>query len=228
MQVEHNPKLQQVMTLVTAQFAEPECHCSINRVGELTIEVAPTQLIAVCEFLKTNPDCYFEQLIDLCGIDYLHYGVAEWETRAATSTGFSRGVRDSLQQQNQQNQEQRPARFAVVYHLLSLRNNQRVRIKTFANLVPEQPTVPSVVHLWNSANWYEREAFDLFGIYFAKHPDLRRILTDYGFVGHPFRKDFPLIGEVELRYDPTQKRVVYEPVTSVEPRVLAPKVIREK
>jgi NADH-quinone oxidoreductase subunit C len=159
----------------------------------------------------------FDQLIDVAGVDYLNFGEAEWETDQATSTGFSRGV----------NRSQHPAhsgsRFAVAYHLLSYQHNQRVRVKCF--LDSDWPEIASVVSIWPAANWFEREAFDLFGIIFRKHPDLRRLLTDYGFIGHPFRKDFPLIGEVEVRYDATEKRVVYEPV-EIEPRILVPKVIR--
>ena len=169
--------------------------------GELTLEIRADSLRRVCSVLRTNPMFSFEQLIDLCGVDYLGY--------AAESPGGARVG----------------PRFAVVYHLLSIARNQRLRLRVFAN--DEMPVVDSVVDIWNSANWYEREVFDLFGIVFDGHPDLRRILTDYGFIGHPFRKDFPLIGQVEMRYDAERRRVIYQPVT-IEPRVLVPRVIREE
>ena len=185
--------------------------------GELTLETTPAQLIAVCQMLRDDARLSFEQLIDLCGVDYLHY-------RQVTP----RGNMPSPQQAGEDRDRVAPERprFAVVYHLLSIKNNQRVRLRVFAR-EDAAPKVPSVNEIWNSANWYEREAYDLFGILFEGHPDLRRLLTDYGFNGHPFRKDFPLIGEVEVRYDPEQGRVVYEPV-SIEPRVLVPRVIREE
>lgn len=188
---------------------------------ELTVTVDCESLLAVCQFLKTDKRFYFDALIDLCGVDYLNYGHCEWDTNEATSTGYGRGVQtqDSAASAKYKNQP----RFAVVYHLLSLKKNCRIRLRVFIDNDP--PVVPSVVELWPSANWFEREAFDLFGILFDKHPDLRRILTDYGFMGHPFRKDFPLIGTVEARYDAKLGRVVYEPV-SIEPRTLVPKVIR--
>lgn len=185
--------------------------------NELTIEVPVKDLISVCRRLRDEEG--FEQLIDLCGVDYLTYGCDEWETDSATLKGFSRGV-EPLHKEL----PWKKPRFAVVYHLLSIKNNDRIRIRTF---LPETHLIiPSVISIWASAHWYEREAFDLFGILFEGHPDLRRILTDYGFVGHPFRKDFPLSGHVEVRYDPEQKRVIYQPV-SIEPRILVPKVIRD-
>lgn len=187
--------------------------------GELTVEVVPQHLHEMCQALRDQAEFDFKLLIDVCGVDYLHYGISEWETESATATGFERGV-DKRALQTTQFTERR---FAVVYHLLSLQHNHRIRLRAFLN--EEQPHIASVVDLWPGANWFEREAFDLFGILFVGHPDLRRILTDYGFVGHPFRKDFPLIGNVEARYDATLKRVVYEPV-SIQPRVLEPKVIR--
>jgi len=179
--------------------------------GEVTVELAPERLIEVCAALRDEDAFAFSQLIDLCGVDYVDYGKAEW---AGSDTATRSVFRSEA--------VERP-RFAVVYHLLSLEKNERLRLRVPA--AGEPPRVPSVIEIWNSANWFEREAFDLFGILFDGHPDLRRILTDYGFVGHPFRKDFPLIGEVEMRYDPEKRRVVYEPV-SIEPRVLVPKVIR--
>jgi NADH-quinone oxidoreductase subunit C len=187
---------------------------------QITLEVAPSDLIKCCLILRDEEQFQFNQLIDLCAIDYLTYGTDEWATQSATSEGFSRGVlADPLQVET----NKMPARFAVVYNLLSTNLNQRVRLKVF--VAGEPPRVSSITQLWPAANWYEREAFDLFGILFDDHPDLRRILTDYGFIGHPFRKDFPLIGQVEMRYDATEGRVVYEPV-SIKPRTLVPKVIR--
>jgi NADH-quinone oxidoreductase subunit C len=187
---------------------------------ELAYEVTPAALIDVCLALRDEEPFRLEMLMDLCAVDYLHYGRDEWLGQGATRAGFSRGVRpDTLRS----SPPDRP-RFAVVYHLLSITHNHRLRLRTLCRDT-EEPLVPSVVDVWASANWYEREAFDLFGILFEGHPDLRRILTDYGFIGHPFRKDFPLIGNVEVRYDPERGRVVYEPV-SIEPRTLVPKVIR--
>jgi len=188
---------------------------------EVTVEAPSAQLRNICETLRDESSFAFQELIDLCGVDLLTYGRAEWETTSATESGFSRGVDRS---NNVEGSADPKHRFAVVYHLLSIQNNQRVRVKT---LLPEDaPIVDSLVEVWASANWYEREAFDLYGILFKGHPDLRRLLTDYGFIGHPFRKDFPLIGNVEMRYDAEKRRVVYEPV-SIEPRTLVPRVIRE-
>lgn len=188
--------------------------------GEITMTVPAEELLATAKVLRDDKAFQFEMLLDVCGVDYLHYGCGEWRTHSATHDGFSRAV--------DRDHEESPStwtkpRFAVVYHLLSLANNQRLRLRVF---VPKEPfMVDSVCSLWPSANWYEREAYDLFGILFNDHPDLRRLLTDYGFMGHPFRKDFPLIGEVEMRYDATAGRCVYEPV-SIKPRVLVPKVLR--
>jgi NADH-quinone oxidoreductase subunit C len=198
--------------------------------GEVTIEVHPSDLIAVCETLRDASDLKFEQLIDVCGVDYSQYGSAEWTTDESTSTGFSRGVeaatgaRLRFGDDIESTDSGRP-RFAAVYHLMSVTHNHRLRIRAYCEN-DDVPVVPSVIDLWPAANWFEREAFDLYGILFDGHPDLRRILTDYGFVGHPFRKDFPLIGHVEMKYDEEQKRVVYQPV-SIEPRVLVPRVIRD-
>lgn len=189
--------------------------------GELTYEVAAENLVDVCTSLRDQPELAFEMLVDVCGVDYLDYGKVEWATRQSSGKGFSRGVdRDEA---HPGNAEER--RFAVVYHLLSVSRNVRVRLRVFAGNV-QVPMVDTVTGVWSSANWFEREAFDLFGILFKGHPDLRRILTDYGFIGHPFRKDFPLIGNVEVRYDPAKGRVVYQPV-SIEPRTLVPRVIRD-
>lgn len=174
---------------------------SFIRLGELTIEVDRDHLMDACKTLRDDDRFAFDQLIDLCGVDYLDY-------RKESEEGTRKGPR-----------------FAVVYHLMSIKHNRRIRVRTF--LDDATPVVSSVMELWPCANWFEREAFDMFGILFEGHPDLRRILTDYGFVGHPFRKDFPLSGHVEMRYDPEQKRVIYQPVT-VEPRNLVPRVIREE
>ncbi|MCB1623490.1 MAG: NADH-quinone oxidoreductase subunit C [Pseudomonadales bacterium] len=186
---------------------------------ELCYEVEPEQLLEVCRTLRDADEFRFEMLMDVCGVDYLDYRVDEWRTTSATRSGFSRGVeRDSARRPHD------GARFAVAYHLLSITHNVRLRLRARC-IDAEDPMIDSLVDIWPSANWFEREAFDLFGILFSGHPDLRRILTDYGFIGHPFRKDFPLIGNVEVRYDPEQRRVIYEPV-SIEPRTLVPKVIR--
>ena len=206
---------------------------------ELAYEVGAADLLTVCRTLRDAPDLKFELLMDVAGMDYLVYGRDEWQTTTATRSGFSRGRVARLGRPDDSSEAgeggrgdvdialdaaNRP-RFAVSYHLLSLAHNHRLRLRTYC-ADAEEPVVDSVEPIWASANWFEREAFDLFGIYFRGHPDLRRILTDYGFIGHPFRKDFPLIGNVEVRYDADKKRVVYEPV-SIEPRVLVPKVIRE-
>lgn len=200
--------------------------------GEVTLQVPAEKWLEACTVLRDEPDFRFEQLMDLCGVDYLGYGRDEWDTDEATTQGFSRGVAEStagrlglVTEPARKMPEGEGPRFAIVSHLLSVSHNARLRVKTFAP-DDEFPVVDSLVGVWNSANWYEREAFDLFGIVFEGHPDLRRILTDYGFIGHPFRKDFPLIGNVEMRYDAEKRRVVYEPV-STEPRVLVPKVIRD-
>jgi len=195
---------------------------------ELSVEIDADQLLDAATALRDNPATSFEQLMDVCGVDYLAYGQAEWETGGS---GFSRGVsasssigRMSFGDEAPEFEGDKP-RFAVVYQLLSLKHNVRLRIKVYAK-DNEFPVVPSLTSIWTSAEWAEREAFDLLGIHFDGHTDLRRLLTDYGFVGHPFRKDFPLVGNVEMRYDPKKKRVIYEPVT-IEPRVLVPRVIRK-
>ena len=186
---------------------------------ELCFEVQPANIKQVCLALRDDPALKFEILIDLAGIDYLDYAASEWKTLSATASGFSRGVN-----RNATRAPHDGARFAVAYQLLSVTHNHRLRIRARCEDA-EDPVIDSVVDIWPGANWFEREAFDLFGILFTGHPDLRRILTDYGFIGHPFRKDFPLIGNVEVRYDADKQRVVYEPV-SIEPRTLVPKVIR--
>ena len=201
-----------------------------ERNGEITLEVLPENWLAVATQLRDDADLRFEQLMDLCGVDYLSYGEAEWDTTDVSAEGFSRGVEGQGPGRFSWASRPHPAaiahRFAAVAHLLSVSHNKRVRLRAYC-ADDDLPSLPSLVGVWSSVNWFEREAFDLFGIIFEGHPDLRRILTDYGFVGHPFRKDFPLIGNVEVRYDPEKKRVVYEPVTSVEPRVLVPRTIRD-
>ena len=191
---------------------------------ELTYELNKDDLLEVAKALRDEPEFAFDLLVDICGVDYLTYGSVEWTTESATESGFSRGVeRESVILDESDTFD--PERFAVVYHLLSIKNNFRVRLRLYTG-ESNPPIVKSVVDIWNSANWYEREAFDLFGVLFDGHPDLRRILTDYGFIGHPFRKDFPLIGNVEVKYDADKGRVAYQPV-SIEPRTLVPKVIRD-
>jgi NADH-quinone oxidoreductase subunit C len=184
------PRLQKLFDLLSV-FQPKE------RLNEITIEIEASQYKNICEKLKAEP-FGFEQLIDLCGVDYAAYG-------------------DKPREGN---------RFAVVLHLLSIKNNWRLRVRSFS---PDDafPVVASLVEVWPGANWFEREAFDLFGIVFDGHPDLRRILTDYGFIGHPFRKDFPLSGHVEMRYDPEQRRVIYQPVT-IDPREVTPRIVREE
>jgi NADH-quinone oxidoreductase subunit C len=190
------------------------------RAQELAYEVQAAALLRVCRTLRDHEELKFEMLMDLAGVDYLHYGRDDWQTESATRSGFSR----AWQAQSAPPDPDAAGRFAVIYNLLSITHNQRLRLKA---ICPEtaEPVLDSVVEIWASANWFEREAFDLYGILFRGHPDLRRILTDYGFIGHPFRKDFPLIGNVEVQYDPERQRVVYQPV-SITPRVLVPKVIR--
>lgn len=168
-----------------------------QKLGELTLVVQAAHALKSFATLRNADALHFEQLIDLCGMDYSEYGDGAWEGK----------------------------RFATVYHLLSVKNNQRLRVRVFAE-EDDFPILPSVTDLWSAANWFEREAFDLYGIIYTGHNDLRRILTDYGFVGNPFRKDFPLSGHVEMRYDPEQRRVVYQPVT-VEPREVTPRIVRE-
>lgn len=187
--------------------------------NELTLETDTAQIKTLLTQLKENTSFSFDTLIDLCGVDYLYYGEYDWETDSATDSGFSRGV----EPQEAKAYAFTKPRFAVVYHLLSTKLNHRIRVKVF--LSEPNLIIPSVHDLWKGANWFEREAYDLFGILFENHPDLRRILTDYGFIGHPFRKDFPVSGHVEMRYDAHLQKVIYEPV-NIEPRILVPKVIR--
>lgn len=189
-------RIETLISAVTAALGEKLVSAE-SALDEVTVIVRAQDLLSATTALRDSPDLAFAQLIDLCGVDYSTYG----------------GVWDG-------------ARFAIVYHLLSVKHNWRLRLRTFA-AEDDFPVVDSVIGVWPSANWYEREAFDLYGIIFTGHPDLRRILTDYGFVGHPFRKDFPLSGNVEMRYDPDQQRVIYQPVT-IEPREITPRIIREE
>ncbi|PNS08020.1 NADH-quinone oxidoreductase subunit C [Solilutibacter silvestris] len=232
--------------MTTGQFADalrarfPAAQVTVaGRHREVTLEVAPADWLAAARALRD--EFGFEQCIDVCGVDYLGYGSDEWDTDVSNE-GFSRGVegrgpgrfkwgeqplRQTPQPQGQAPEIEVPGRrFAAVAHLLSIRNNRRVRLRAFC-ADDALPVVDSLMSVWAGTDWFEREAFDMFGIIFEGHPDLRRILTDYGFVGHPFRKDFPLIGNVEVRYDAEKQRVIYEPVTSVEPRVGVPRVIRD-
>ncbi|MFK8017430.1 MAG: NADH-quinone oxidoreductase subunit C [Gammaproteobacteria bacterium] len=188
--------------------------------GEVTLEVSAEHLIDTCTMLRDHEAFRFEMLMDVAGVDYMGYGVNEWRGAGATATGFGRAVNRA--------DVDAPApgkRFAVVYHLLSIELNQRVRLRAYC---PDDnyPRLSSVMSVWSGADWFEREAFDLFGILFDGHPDLRRLLTDYGFIGHPFRKDFPLSGNVEVTFDPDKGRVVYQPV-SIAPRTLVPRIIRD-
>lgn len=204
---------------INAKFADWIVETKIA-LGEVTVTVRKEHLLDLCRVLHDDSNFRFDMLIDVCGVDYLDYGLDDWQTQSATGTGFSRGVTNKPLRED----PAAPTRFGVVYHLLSIEKNQRLRLRVY---LPNDETlmVDSVMSIWPAANWFEREAFDLFGILFKGHPDLRRILTDYGFAGHPFRKDFPLIGRVEARYDAALKRVVYDPV-SIVPRILEPKVIR--
>jgi len=216
-----NERLDDLYDSLEEAFEDNEMEfVSLNRFREeLTLTVESDDLIKVAKLLRDHKALQFEQCLDVCGVDYSEYGKTEWETTSAPNNGFGRGVtRDASQGFD-------PAsRFAAVYHLLSVSLNQRLRLRVF--LDESKPIVDSVIDIWNGVNWFEREAFDLYGIMFRNHPDLRRILTDYGFVGHPFRKDFPLSGHVEMRYDSEKQRVVYEPV-KIDPRTLVPRVIRD-
>ncbi len=198
-------KTEQLAQALRGAFGERIVNIT-EALGEVTLVVNAGDLLSVMTVLRDGDGLGFEQLIDACGVDYSSYGKEAWD--GATPKGGAGG------------------RFAVVYHLLSLTNNWRLRVRTFA-ADDELPVVDSVISIWPSANWFEREAFDLFGVIFTGHPDLRRILTDYGFIGHPFRKDFPISGNVEMRYDPDQQRVIYQPV-SIEPRVIVPRIVREQ
>ncbi|CDI03115.1 MAG: NADH-quinone oxidoreductase subunit C [Candidatus Competibacter denitrificans] len=223
--------LQTLVEKLQTRFGDALHECRLDY-GQVMIEIPPDQALAIFTALRDEPEFAFEQAMDVCGVDYAAYGEVEWATGESTNTGFSRGVEEKTIGRGAAAIRHvdgkifaGKGRFAAVYQLLSVSRNQRLRVRVFAP-DDELPVVPSVIGLWAGVNWFEREAFDLYGIVFEGHPDLRRILTDYGFVGHPFRKDFPLSGNVEMRYDPERGRVVYEPV-SIEPRVLVPRVIRK-
>jgi NADH-quinone oxidoreductase subunit C len=187
---------------------------------DLSFDVGADVLVESLTALRDDPELRFEILIDIAGLDYLDYGRSEWRTTGSSATGFGRGVNRAGSGGTHVG-----PRFAAIYQLLSVTHNERVTVRAYCAHVDE-PSLPSVVDVYAGAHWFEREAFDLFGILFHGHPDLRRILTDYGFIGHPFRKDFPLSGHVEVRYDPEQGRVIYQPV-SIEPREITPRIIRE-
>lgn len=216
-------------TLVSLLGEQAQIHEHAN---ELTLTVSPEHWIQTCSMLHEHEDLYFQQAIDLCGVDYLTYGGISVNPEDNEPVVHAEAVEDlgaaaeSAEAMPTEQPSQFPERFAVVLHLLSVKHNWRLRVRTFPQ-DNDFPSVPSLVNIWNSLDWFEREAFDLFGIVFEGHPDLRRILTDYGFIGHPFRKDFPVIGHVEMIYDPEQKRVVYQPVT-IENREITPRVIREE
>ena len=198
--------------------------------NEDTVIFENNEFIKVMNVFKNNSYISFETLIDIIALDYSDYGISEWNAKNANNKGYSRGItKDSsgryTYESAKTNYNQPVKRFAAIYNLLSINSNFRLKVKFYCE-DDKNPTLPSVTSIWASANWYEREAYDLFGIVFLDHPDLRRILTDYGFIGHPLRKDFPLIGNVEVNYDLEKERVVYQPVT-IKPRVLIPKVIRE-
>ena len=201
------------------EFAAKGCELKIA-LGEITTLAPRERLLEIAKLLRDDERFQFSEAIDVCGVDYADYGKSQWVTTEASSTGFGRGVDKSASEPSQSGAD----RFAVVYHLLSIALNHRMRLKVFVET--EHPIVDSVIDIWNSAYWFEREAFDMYGILFKGHPDLRRILTDYGFVGHPLRKDFPLSGHVEMRYDSEQRRVIYQPVT-IPPRTQQPRVVRE-
>jgi NADH-quinone oxidoreductase subunit C len=209
------------LRLAVARALPDQLRSVANHTGELTYEVAADRLLETATVLRDAPELKFDMCMDVCGVDYLEHGRAEWKTQDATSSGFSRGVARGPMLDAP---VAAGRRFAVVYHLLSISLNQRLRLRVFC-ADDAEPMVDSVTGIWAGVDWFERETFDMFGILFKGHPDLRRLLTDYGFIGHPFRKDFPLSGNVEVRYDPEKGRVVYQPV-SIDPRVLVPKVIR--
>ena len=195
-----------------------------------TVIFTDNDFLKVMRIFQDNDHIKFESLIDIVAIDYSDYGISEWNAKDANNKGYSRGIKKDSSgrytyESTKTNYNQPIKRFALIYNLLSVSSNVRLKVKFYCN-DDKNPSLPTVTSIWASANWYEREAYDLFGIVFSDHPDLRRILTDYGFIGHPLRKDFPLIGNVEVNYDIEKERVVYQPVT-IKPRVLIPKVIRE-
>jgi NADH-quinone oxidoreductase subunit C len=221
-----NPRIEKLAATV-GEVLGPRVTRQPSLAEEVYFECGPESLLEVAQLLRDAPGLRFEMLMDLAGVDYLGYGEDEWKTHGATNSGFSRGVDRHPPADAAPGAPAgvRARRFAVVYQLMSITHNERLTLRARCD-DSDDPMLDSVCEIWSCANWFEREAFDLFGILFRGHPDLRRILTDYGFIGHPFRKDFPLSGNVEVRYDPERRRVVYEPV-SIEPRVLVPRVIRD-
>ena len=193
--------------------------CQIEESDQLCIITSKDNVLSIANTLKTHPEIQMDMLLDLCAVDYLHYGLSEWDILNATEHGYGRAQASPMAESSTWN----GPRFVVVCHLLSLSYKTRIRMKIY---IDDDLSMPSLVNIWPSANWYEREAYDLFGIGFEGHPDLRRILTDYGFIGFPFRKDFPLVGYVEMRYDGMSEQCIYEPVT-IENRIGVPKVIRD-
>lgn len=218
-----NQSIENFGAKLAKRFAGAMDHCHLDR-DQVILTLPSSELIGVCTALRDEDEFAFAQLIDLAGVDYSTYGQADWQTTGASTTGFSRAVATGQIDTDTDEYFTDDGRFAVVYQLLSIKHNHRLTLRCF--VYGDPPIIPSVINIWNSANWYEREAFDLYGILFDGHPDLRRLLTDYGFIGHPFRKDFPLEGNVEVRYDEEKGRVVYQPVT-IENRVLVPRVIRD-
>jgi NADH-quinone oxidoreductase subunit C len=212
-------RLESLASSLKESFSAKGCEI-MEHLSEVTMIVPREEFRSVVQSLRDLPQFSFEEMIDICGIDYSTYGQEEWQTKGAPNSGYGRGV-ENLSDLDADAEE----RFASVYHLLSITNNVRLRLRVMLNTAC--PEIESVNDLWPAANWFEREAFDLYGILYSNHPDLRRILTDYGFIGHPFRKDFPLEGYVEMRYDADKKRVIYEPV-DIEPRTLVPRVIRNE
>ncbi len=214
-----NQRLEQLAAQLRERFAADGCEVE-EGYAEVTLTAPRDGWSEIAPALRDEEAFAFDQLVDVCGVDYAGFGKGEWATAEASSAGFGRG-----QERDGELDLDSDKRFAVVYHFLSVAHNNRLRVRVY--LDPEQPIVDSVVSLWNGCDWFEREAFDMYGIMFSGHPDLRRILTDYGFIGHPMRKDFPLSGQVEMRYDEATRRVIYQPIT-IEQRPQVPKVVRNE
>tara|TARA_B110000008_G_scaffold175960_1_gene175546 strand:+ start:262 stop:969 length:708 start_codon:yes stop_codon:yes gene_type:complete len=222
----NTPNNKQLKNLFDKNFSK----FSFNFENESTVVFEEENLIEIMTILHENEQLRFEILVDIIAVDYSDYGVSEWNSKNANNKGYSRGIKKDSSgrytyETAKKNHNQPKKRFAAIYNLLSITSNFRLNAKFYCN-EDNTPSLPSVTSIWSSADWYEREAYDLLGIVFTNHPDLRRLLTDYGFIGHPLRKDFPLIGNVEVNYDLDKERVIYQPVT-IKPRVLIPKVIRD-
>jgi NADH-quinone oxidoreductase subunit C len=222
----NTPNNKQLKDLFDKNFSK----FSFNFENESTVVFEEENLIEIMTILHENEQLRFEILVDIIAVDYSDYGVSEWNSKNANNKGYSRGIKKDSSgrytyETAKKNHNQPKKRFAAIYNLLSITSNFRLNAKFYCN-EDNTPSLPSVTSIWSSADWYEREAYDLLGIVFTNHPDLRRLLTDYGFIGHPLRKDFPLIGNVEVNYDLDKERVIYQPVT-IKPRVLIPKVIRD-